>query len=219
MSGGARGAGTTHLIPALSLGLLVLIVGTMVSACDPGYNFSSTGNQRGPGSLSPSSLGSGSTTTTAGSPLCLARDLAAKGSSRQNPNDTGSAIGEVIISNSAQTACELRGAPSLHLLKLTGSPVQVQNATSVSPVLPPVVIQAKGKNEAELVFTWQNWCSTAPGSLKLQVDLANGGGAFVAPIDSPTASYVPACVRPNAPSVLRVQYAYVSAGTTKFSTA
>jgi hypothetical protein len=194
---------------------LLLVVGTLLSACDTGFKFSTSPSiQKGPGSQI-SSANSGSTSTTSDAPLCLSRDLVAKGGSRKNPNDVGGAVGDVIISNSAPTTCQLRGAPNLHLLRKAGSPMAVQGARSVSPVVAPVVLQPKGRSAAELVFTWQNWCGTNPGALAMQIDLAYGGGMLVAPLDSAVGNYVPTCVMPDKPSVLRVQYAYVSAGQGK----
>lgn len=200
--------------------LVALAMATLVSACDTGYNFStSPSDQHGVGALPSPQAGSASTPSTASAPPCKAQELTAKGGSKQNPNDVGGAIGDVIISNSATTACELRGAPTLRLLKRGGSAIGVQNGQSVSPVLPGVIVQPKGKTTAELVFTWQNWCGTAPGALEMQIALGDGRGDLVAPLDGHLGSYVPTCVRPNTPSVLRVQYAYVPAGATKLATA
>lgn len=203
------------LSPLLRIASLLLVSAILVSACDTGYKFStSPSNQKEPGSQV-SSANSGSTPTTSDAPLCTSRSLLAKGASRKNPNDVGGAVGDVIISDSAATACQLRGAPILHLLRGTGSQLSVRNAGSVSPVVSPVVLQPKGRSTAELVFTWQNWCGTNPGALIVQIDLANGGGLLAAPLDSRAGNYVPACSMPDTPSVLRVQYAYVAAGAAK----
>jgi hypothetical protein len=197
--------------------LFVVVVGSLLCACDTGYKFStSPSNQHPPGAGSSSPL---SSPTTSGAPSCTARQLSATGASRQNANDVVGAIGEVIISDLASNACELRGVPSLHLLERTGSPIQVESSQSVSPVLPPVVVQPKGKSTAELVFTWQNWCGAALGALEIQIDLGDGGGVLVAPLDTHPRSYVPTCTRPDTPSVLRVQYAYEAAGASRSATA
>jgi hypothetical protein len=197
--------------------LFVIAVGTLLCACDTGYNFStSPSDQHLPGAGTSSPLGS---PTTSGAPPCTARELSATSASRQNPNDVGGAIGEVIISDLARNSCELRGVPNLHLFERTGSPIQVENSQSVSPVLPPVVVQPKGKSTAELVFTWQNWCGAALGTLEIQVDLGDGGGVVVAPMGAHARNYVPTCTRPDTPSVLRVEYAYEAAGASKSATA
>ena len=195
--------------------LLLLVVGMLVSACDTGYKFSTSPSNQKEARSQISSTSSGSTSTTSDAPMCTSRNLVAKGASRRNPNDVGGAVGDVIISDSAATACQLRGAPILHLLTRSGSPLAVRNPGSVSPVVAAVVVQPKGRTTAELVFTWQNWCGTNPGALVMQIDLANGGGLLVAPLDSRVGSYVPTCSMPKAPSVLSVQYAYVAAGAAK----
>ena len=149
-------------------------------------------------------------------PQCArSRDLKAKSGSRQNPNDVGGAVGDVIISNSKTTACQLLGAPVLHLLTVSGSPIAVQDAASVSPKVASVVLQPKGKSTAELVFTWENWCRANPGALEMQIGLAQSEGTLVAPFETRSGTYIPACVTPDKPSVLRVQYAYVAAGASK----
>jgi hypothetical protein len=197
--------------------LFVIVVGVLLCACDTGYKFStSPSDQHLPGTGSSSPLNS---PTTSAAPSCTARELSATSASRQNPNDVGGAIGEVIISDVAKNACELRGVPNLHLFERTGSPIQVENSQSVSPVLPPVVVQPKGKSTAELVFTWQNWCGAALGALEIQIDLGDGGGVVKAPMGTHPRNYVPTCTRPSTPSVLRVEYAYEAAGASKSATA
>jgi hypothetical protein len=197
--------------PALAL----LLVTLLASACDTGFKFStSPSDQKGPAATVPSA-GSGSTATTSDAPMCLSGDLQAKSGSKQNPNDVDGAIGDVIIYNSKTTPCQLRGAPTLHLLRASGSPLTVQDAASVSPAAAPVVLQPKGKSTAELVFTWQNWCEANPGALEMQIGLAEKKGTLIAPFETRLGAYVPACVTPGKPSELRVQYAYVAAGANK----
>ncbi len=77
------------------------------------------------------------------------------------------------------------------------------------------MLQPKGQSTAELVFTWQNWCTANPGALEMEIDLAQGNGTFVAPFEARLGDYIPACVMPDKPSTLRVQYAYVAAGANK----
>ena len=197
--------------PAFAL----LLVALIASACDTGFKFStSPSDQKGSAPTVPSSS-SGSTSTTSDAPMCASADLQAKSGSRQNPNGVGGAVGDVIIFNSKTTACQLRGAPVLDLLTASGSPVSVQDAASVSPAVAPVVLQPKGKSTAELVFTWENWCRANPGPLEMQIGLADSGGTLVAPFEARLGTYVPACVTPDKPSVLRVQYAYEAAGASK----
>ena len=195
----------------------MMIAGASLSACDTGYKFS-TSPSNGAASTQHTSAASSTTSTTPSAP-CMARDLVAEGGSRQNPNDAGGAIGDVIISNSARAACELHGVPSLQLLQRNGPSLQIESAKSVSPTLPPVVVQPGGKSSAEIVFTWENWCKSPPGALEMKIVLAGGRGILTANISGRLGSYVPTCGRPDTPSVLRVQYAYVSAGNTKLASA
>jgi hypothetical protein len=191
------------------LGLLACLTGIVASACDTGYKFSTS--QPGPGSQT---SGSGSTTAApaVSAPECLAGNLVARGGRRQDPGDPGGAIGDVMISNSARVACELSGVPSLGLRRVHGSALVVQDAHGESPTLAPVVVQPRGKSSAELVFTWQNGCGTNPGPLAMEIGLKNGG-KLIAPLNGALGSYVPTCDRPDTPSVLRVEYAYVPAGS------
>jgi hypothetical protein len=197
--------------PARSV-VALLLIAIIASACDTGFKFStSPSDQKGPASTVPSGS-SGSTSTTSDAPMCVSADLQAKSSTKQNPNDVGGAIGDVIIYNSKTTPCQIRGAPTLHLLGATGSPLTVQDAASVSPAAAPVVLQPRGKSTAELVFTWQNWCRADPGALEMQIGLAEKKGTLIAPFKTRRGTYIPACVTPDKPSELRVQYAYVAAG-------
>lgn len=125
----------------------------------------------------------------------------------------------MMISNTAGAACELRGIPSLRLRKADGSILDVQDAETNAPALAPVVVQPRDKSTAELVFTWQNWCGPDPGVLVMQIGLSNGAGNLVARLNGKLGSYVPTCGRPTAPSVLRVEYAYVPAGAANLASA
>jgi len=209
-------------MPGLAkLGLLLCLAGVAASACDTGYKFSTS--QPGPGSQTPATTadGSGKTRTSvpvAKAPSCLARNLMARGGRRQNPDDAGGAIGDVMISNSSGAACELRGAPGLELLSSRGTPLHVQDDRGGAPALAPVIVAARGKSTAEVVFTWDNWCGPEPGPLDMELDLSTGG-RLVAPLDGTLGSYVPTCGRPDAPSVIRVEYAYVPAGTANLASA
>ena len=187
-----------------------------MTACDTGYNFSTS--QTGPGSQGTGSgtNGSGGTSTTvpaASAPLCSARVLVANGGRRQDPDDAGGAIGDVLISNTSRAACELRGIPSLRLRRADGSLLAVHDAQTNTPALAPVVVQPRGKTTAELVFTWENWCGPDPGAIVMQIGLSGSTGILSAPLNGKFGSYVPTCARPTAPSLLRVEYAYVPAGT------
>jgi len=202
------------LRPAARPAVALLLIAILASACDTGFKFStSPSDQKGPASTVPSG-GSGSTSTTSDAPMCVSADLQAKSGSKQNPNDVGGAIGDVIIYNSKTTPCQIRGAPTLHLLA-SGAPLAVDDAASVSPTVAPVVLQPKGKSTAELVFTWQNWCRADPGALEMQIALAEKKGTLIAPFETGRGTYIPACVTPDKPSELRVQYAYVAAGANK----
>jgi Protein of unknown function (DUF4232) len=201
--------------------LSVLVLGSFVCGCDTGYKFSTPNEGRGPGSIAP---GAGDTTTTpvstvTSAPLCNAADLTAKGGRRQDPNDAGGAIGDVIITNSASSACELKGNPAVDLLTNSGHSLVVAVGDPITNSLPPVVLQARQHSAGELVFTWQNWCSPSPGALEMRIALANGRGDLFAPLDGKLGTYVPTCFRPGSPSTLRIQYAYVNAGTSKLSNA
>jgi hypothetical protein len=201
------------------MGLLAFVLAVSVSACDTGYNFTTPpGSPRGPGSIDQSPT-TAPTPTTSDAPFCDSQDLVGKGGTRQDPNDGGGAIGEVILSDYGGGACQLSGIPSLRLLDRNGSPIAVQEGSSVSPVLAPVVLQPKGKSGAELLFIWQNWCAPAPGPLELQISLADGEGLLVTPLESNFGSYIPVCGRPGIPSVVRVQFAYIAAGPSKLGTA
>jgi hypothetical protein len=195
-----------------------LVAGSALCACDTGYNFSS--GSRGPGSIGTggSTASTGPAATVASAPLCLATALAAKGGRRQDPNDAGGAIGDVIITNSTASPCELKGDPAIELLTTAGHSLGVETAHPLASALPPVVLAALGHSTGELVFTWQNWCGGAPGALEMHIVLA-GGGSFLAPLDGQLGTYVPTCSRPGTPSTLRVQYAYVNAGSAKPSNA
>jgi hypothetical protein len=125
----------------------------------------------------------------------------------------------VIITNSASAPCELKGNPSLELMTSAGHPIGVEVGDPITTSLPPVVLQARKHNAGELVFTWQNWCNAVPGALEMRIALASGGGTVVAPLDGQLGTYVPTCSRPNTPSTLRIQYAYVNAGASKPSNA
>ncbi len=209
-------------MPALAkLGLLIFLAGVSASVCDTGYKFSVS--QPGPGSQTPAPAtdGSGTTSTTApvvSAPSCLAKDLTAKGGRRQDSDDAGNAIGNVIFSNSSGAACELRGTPSLELVSRDGTRLHVQDDRAATPALAPVVVAPRGKSTAEMVFTWENWCGPDPGPLDMEIDLTSGG-KLTAPLDGSLGSYVPTCGRPDAPSVIRVQYAYVPAGAANLASA
>jgi hypothetical protein len=199
----------------------VLVFGTLVCGCDTGYNFSTPNGGRGPGSIAP---GAGDATTTpvatvASAPLCNAADLAAKGGQRQDPNDAGGAIGDVIITNTASSACELKGNPAVDLLTTAGHSLRVEVGDPITASLPPVVLQALQHSAGELVFTWENWCNPSPGALEMRIALASGGGNLVAPLDGKLGTYLPTCSRPGSPSTMRIQYAYVKAGASKLSNA
>jgi hypothetical protein len=199
----------------------VLVLGALVCGCDTGYKFSSPNAGRGPGSISP---GGGDATTTpastvASAPLCNAAVLTAKGGRRQNQNDAGGAIGDVIITNSAAAPCELKGNPSIELMTSAGRSLGVEVGDPITTSLPAVVLQARQHSAGELIFTWQNWCDPAPGAMEMRIVLASGRGDLVAPLDGQLGTYVPTCFRPGTPSILRIQYAYVNAGASKLSNA
>src|ERR1700733_14057107 len=106
--------------------LLALAAGVCLAACDTGYKFSTSGNQA-PGSGGAAS-GNGATSSTARAPTaapCTARDLIAKGGRRQDANDAGGAVGDVVVSDPTTAACELRGAPSIGLVKVGGAALDV----------------------------------------------------------------------------------------------
>jgi hypothetical protein len=197
------------------LALVACLTGIVASACDTGYKF--TTSQPGPGSQT-SGSGSATTSPRALAPECLAGNLVARGGRRQDPGNPGGAIGDVMISNSARVACELSGVPSLGLRRVHGSALVVQDAHGETPTLAPVVVQPRGKSTAELVFTWQNWCGQNPGPLAMQIVLKSGG-KLIAPLNGALGSYVPTCDRPDTPSVLRVEYAYVPAGAANLASA
>lgn len=123
-----------------------------------------------------------------------------------------------MISNSSGAACELKGAPSLELLSSHGTPLHVQDDRGGSPSLAPVIVAARGKSTAEMVFTWENWCGPEPGPLDMEIELSSGG-KLIAPLTGALGSYVPTCGRPDAPSVIRVEYAYVPAGSANLASA
>jgi hypothetical protein len=199
----------------------VIALGAFVCGCDTGYKFSTSNGGRGPGSISPG--GSDATTmpapTVASAPLCNAANLASKGGRRQDPNDAGGAIGDVIITDSASSACELKGNPTVDLLTSRGIALDVEVGAPITTSLPPVVLQARQHSSGELVFTWQNWCKPVPGALEMKIVLANGKGNLLAPLDGRLGTYVPICSRPGSPSILRIQYAYVNAGASKLPNA
>ncbi len=204
------------------VGLLVCLAGVSASACDTGYKFATSQPNPDAKNLEPGTQGSGATTTTAPvatAPPCRAKDLVARGGRRQDPSGAGGAVGDVMISSSAAVACELKGIPSLQIVRTNGSLLKIQNAKANTPALAPVVVEPKGKSTAELVFTWQNWCEPSPGTLLMLVGLSSGGGTLTAPLNGKLGSYVPTCGRPDAPSVLRVEYAYVPAGTANLASA
>jgi hypothetical protein len=199
--------------------LAAVAAGVCLAACDTGYKFSTSGNQA-PGSGSPS--GTGSTSSTAQpqtAPPCTARDLVAKGGRRQDANDAGGAIGDVVVSDPTTAACELRGAPSIGLVKVGGAALDVSAVSAPGPALPAVVVEPRMKSAAELVFTWQNWCGPSPGTLEMRISLPDGQGTFTAPLNGELGTYVPTCGRPGTPSVLRVEYAWVNAGGSKLASA
>jgi len=199
----------------------VLVLGALVCGCDTGYKFSSPNAGRGPGSISPGAGGATTTpvSTVSSAPLCNASVLAAKGGRRQDPNDAGGAIGDVIITNSAAAPCELKGNPGLELMTSGGHSLGVEIGSPITTSLPAVVLQARGHSNGELIFSWQNWCNAVPGAIEMRIVLAGGRGDLVAPLDGQLGTYVPTCFRPGSPSTLRVQYAYVNAGASKLSNA
>ena len=212
------------------------MVGSLtLGACDTGYKFTTpssilppdttvpggttatTSSLPGPASSSGPKTTGGSVTSAAG---CIAGQLVAEGGRRKDSNDSGWAIGDVIIMNSGTTACELQGVPLVHLYTATGNQLSVNYQLPPTPTtLTGVVVQPKKSNSAEMVFVWKNWCAGAPGELSLRIQLSDGGGTFDAPLDGSLGAYVPQCSSPRSPSVIEVQYAYVSAGQTKLSDA
>jgi hypothetical protein len=213
---------TSPKLRVVAAGLAVLLAGLSIAACDTGYKFGSAPGGRGPGSLGPDpSSASGATPSSvlASAPPCTAGDLIAKGGRRQDPDDAGDAIGNLIMSDSSANPCELRGVPVVDLLTSAGRPLGVEVAAPVTQNLPPVVLQSRARNSGEVVFTWQNWCASPPGALEMRLGLAAKGGTLLVPLDGQLGSYVPICSNPKKPSTLRIQYAYVNAGTTKISNA
>jgi hypothetical protein len=190
-------------------------------ACDSGYNFAiqqknlpgSSFHTSTPSSTLASTVPVVPTTTPPNEPACTAGDLVAKGGSSQNPGDPGSAIGQVLIVNDTPSACQVDGIPSIELLKSNGQLLGVESGAPLQKALNAVVIEANKASSAELVFTWTNWCQSAPTDLTMQLDLANAGGILDAPLDGSRGTYIPTCSRPGTPSILRVQYAYVDSGT------
>jgi hypothetical protein len=211
----------------VALCVATCLFGAVVSACDSGINFTikskdlpgSSFHTSTPGASVPTTDGTPTTVATAGVAPCTAGNLVAKGGSSNNPNDPGGAIGNVLIADYTNTACELKGIPTIELLKANGELLDVTQGAPISSALPAVVIQPGQATSAELVFTWTNWCPAAPGALTIQIDLANTGGVLDAPLNGERGDYVPTCSRPGAPSVVRVQYAYINAGTAKVSSA
>jgi hypothetical protein len=198
--------------------LVALAAGVCLAACDTGYKFSTSGSSApASGNGSPGATSSTAPAQTAAP--CTARDLVAKGGRRQDTNDAGGAIGDVVVSDPTTAPCELRGAPTIGLLKIDGAALNVSAASAVGPTLPPVVVEPRLKNAAELVFTWENWCGPAPGTLEMRISLPDGHGTFTAPLNGELGTYVPTCGRPGTPSVLRVEYAWVNAGGSKLASA
>lgn len=207
--------------------MVACLFGVFLSACDSGTDFAikstdlpgSSFHTSTPGASVPTTAGTPTTVATAGVAPCTAGDLVAKAGSSNNPNDPGSAIGNALIGDYATTACQLKGVPTIELLKANGELLDVTDGPPISPALAAVVIQPSQSTSAELVFTWSNWCSAAPGALTMQIDLANTGGVLDAPLNGSRGAYVPTCSRPGSPSVIRVQYAYINAGPVKVSSA
>jgi Protein of unknown function (DUF4232) len=221
--------------PWLLLGCAIAAV--TLSACDTGYKFTTPSSILPSGTTVPGGTATtdslpgptssinpkGSASTGGGlesAPGCVAAQLAAEGGRRKDSNDSGWAIGDVIITNSSTAACELQGVPLVHLYTAGAKQLGVNYQLPPTPTtLTGVVIQPKESNSAEMVFVWKNWCSSAPGDLDLRVQLSDGGGTFQAPLDGSLGTYVPECSSPSSPSVIEVQYAYVPAGQTKLSSA
>jgi hypothetical protein len=215
--------GLRNRTAALALCAVAAFTAATLGGCDTGYKFSISSKSTASvpsATATPAPGVSGSTTSVPPDvPLCAATDLAARGGRRQNPDGGAGAIGDVIFADPGATACELKGIPVLRLVRTSGTALAVQNATPLSSGLAPVVVQAHGKGTAEMVFTWDNWCGAAPGALELQIILAGGRGTVAAPLNGQLGDYVPGCSKRGAPSVLRVQYAYVNSGSAPLTAA
>jgi hypothetical protein len=204
---------------ALLAVVLLILAGSLAAACDTGYKFATPTNDSDSFTPAGSPASTSPSTTVASAPLCSASHLVAEGGRRQNSNNPSAAIGDILISNSGSTPCELSGLPTLKLLTLDRVVLKVNEGKADTKALPPVVIEPKAADSAELVFTWENWCGAAPGQLVMQVTLAGRQGVLLAPLDGQLGAYTPSCSRPVSPSVLSVQYAYVNSGATKLSSA
>jgi Domain of unknown function (DUF4232) len=192
--------------------IALFLVAAGAAGCDTGYKFATPNTASGSGSGTSLPGGAATTSTTTPAQPCDAADLTASGGRRQDPNDAGGAVGNVVIANPTSRACELSGIPVVELLTTSGSPLKVQVSTPITPAMAPVKLQPRKKTSAELVFTWDNWCTKSPGALELEIRLAGGHGSLTAPLNSRLGQYVPTCDRPGTASILRVQYAYVDAG-------
>jgi len=212
------------LIRPFSLRRALIVFGTILAAagaagCDTGYKFATPNTASGSGSGTSLPAVGATTSTTAPAEPCDAADLTASGGRRQDPNDAGGAVGNVVIANPTSHACELSGIPAIELLTKAGHPLKVDLSPPITAAMAPVHLDAHGRTTAQLVFSWSNWCTASPGSLVLQIRLAGGHGTLTSPLDSKQGQYVPTCDRPGTPSVLRVQYAYVDAGPSNPSSA
>lgn len=195
----------------------MLLAAGALSGCDPGYKFATNA----PGSTS-GVIGTVATTTTTvapDEPPCAARQLRAQAGSRENAAVGGGAIGDVIFTNDSGSACQMEGMPAISLFETSGRRLDVRSGSPLNKARPGVVVGANNETTAELVFTWQNWCAQAPGALVMKVQLADGGGSVSAPVTGHLGSAVPTCSLPDQPSILRVQYAYVSSGARSISSA
>jgi hypothetical protein len=150
------------------------------------------------------------TTPTA---LCTAPDLSVHGG-RQGGGFVGVALAMLVVTNRSATPCRVSGYPTVEILGQDGAALDVTH-TAQAQVAGNSRALAPGQSVG-LTFDWMNWCSGAPGPLRVALTPEGTTGSIVGPFDGPPGyDFVPGCRSASEPSTIGYfsRYASIVAGT------
>ncbi len=151
----------------------------------------------------PSAPGSEASSAPAG---CVASDLSVHGG-RQGGGFVGVAHGMVVVTNTTTAACVLAGYPTVALLNQNGTALDIQRQPA--PATPKNSIVLAAGQSAGMSFEWANWCSGAPGPLRISIAPYRATGSVVGPFDGPPGyDFVPGCQDSSQPSAIEALSPY-----------
>jgi photosystem II stability/assembly factor-like uncharacterized protein len=149
------------------------------------------------------------TTAVSLPPTCLASALQVRGGSIGG--GTGTAHAEILFTNVGSSPCSLSGQPkTVEFLTANGIPLALMPTGAQPDPVPPATLAPGVRDAASVAYGWSNWCGKAPGSLRVRVELPEGG-SVTGPFDGPPeGNYVPRCDNPSGGSALELLWGFAN---------